>query len=82
MTLAILFSLKTMELLEYGLQCHSGETPLYSVSIASVIVALTLMLGANGPLKSRSKSNRVVIYRLVTITFDVFVVTGNKKLFA
>ena len=31
MTLAILFSLKTMESLENGLQPQSGETPLFSV---------------------------------------------------
>ena len=38
-TLAILFSLKTMESLENGLQPHSGETPLFSmrtVSLASL----------------------------------------------
>ena len=31
MTLAILFSLKTMESLENGLQPHSGATPLFSM---------------------------------------------------
>ena len=34
--LAILFSLKTMKLLENGLQPHSGVTPLFSMRIVSL----------------------------------------------
>ena len=52
MTLAILFSLKTVESLENGV-----ATPIWSDSIvfnenriASVIAALTLTLSVNGPL--------------------------------
>ena len=41
--LAILFSLKTMELLDNGLHPHSGVTPLFSSenSISSVITDLS-----------------------------------------
>ena len=35
MMLAILFSVKTMELLENGLQPYSGVTPLFSMRIES-----------------------------------------------
>ena len=54
MMLAILFALKTMELLENGLQPKSGEMPLFlmrAVSLVSCrdVAALTLMLGVNGP---------------------------------
>ena len=37
MTLAILFSLKTMELLENRLQPHSGVTPLFSIRTESLV---------------------------------------------
>ena len=47
MTLAILFSLKTMELLENGLQPHSGVTPLFSMRTESL--ALMLTFGVNRP---------------------------------
>ena len=46
MTLAILFSLKSMETLENGLQPHSGA----SLQSHRVVVVLTLTLGVNGPL--------------------------------
>ena len=50
MTLAILFSLKTMELLENWLQTHSGVTLVFNENrIASIITASTLTLGVNGP---------------------------------
>ena len=51
MLLVILFSLKTMESFANELQPHSGVTPLFfdENSIASIIAALMLMLGLNGP---------------------------------
>ena len=37
LTLVILFSMKTMELCENGLQPHSGATPLFSMRTVSLV---------------------------------------------
>ena len=50
MTLVIMSSLKIMESLENGLQPHSGVTVVFNEnSVASVVAALMLTLGVNGP---------------------------------
>ena len=52
MTLAILFSLKSVESLENRLQPHSGATPLFLMRTESqASSALMLTLGVNGPLR-------------------------------
>ena len=49
MMLVILLPLKSVELLENGLQPHSGVTPLFSmITHYRVLTALILMLGVNG----------------------------------
>ena len=49
MMLVILLPLKRVELLENGLQPHSGVTPLFSMTThCRVLTALILMLGVNG----------------------------------
>ena len=52
MMLVILFSLKTMESLQNGVVTHFRVTPLFfnKNSIASVLAALSLTFGVNGPL--------------------------------
>ena len=55
MTLAIPFSLKTMELVQIGFATHFEETPLASMlsesNIANIIATLTLTFAVNGPLE-------------------------------
>ena len=89
MTLAILFSLKTMELLENRLQPHSGVTPLFSIRTESLVSSQSCgRIDADAWCK---RALKCLLFRMILtifytmseewerkiFNFEVFIVTDN-----